>query len=48
MGVKLGLSQQRKKRLKSFENRILRRIFGPKREDGEHCIVRSFLTYTLH
>jgi hypothetical protein len=25
-----------------FENRVLRRIFGPKR-DGENCITRSFI-----
>jgi hypothetical protein len=27
-----------------FENRELRRIFGPKREDGEGCIMKSFIT----
>jgi hypothetical protein len=33
MGVKLGLS--RSHRLRGFKNRVLRRIFGPKRkEDG--------------
>jgi hypothetical protein len=35
-----------------FENRVLRRIFGPKkgnwREAGEDCIMRSFITCTLH
>jgi hypothetical protein len=35
-----------------FENRALRRIFGPKREEvagvGEDYIVRSFITCTLH
>jgi hypothetical protein len=30
-----------------FENRMLRRIFGPKREAGESCIMRSFITCTL-
>jgi hypothetical protein len=33
-------------------NRVLRRIFGPKREKwreaGEDCIMRSFKTCTLH
>jgi hypothetical protein len=29
MGVKLGLSH----RLRVFENRVLRRIFGPKRDE---------------
>jgi hypothetical protein len=35
-----------------FENRVLRRIFGPERENewetGEDCIMRSFITCTLH
>jgi hypothetical protein len=31
-----------------FENRVLRRMFGPKREAGEDCIMRSFITCTLH
>jgi hypothetical protein len=35
-----------------FENRVLRRIFGPKREEvgetGEDCIMRSFITCTVH
>jgi hypothetical protein len=33
-----------------FENRVLRRIFGPKGDEvtvGENCIMRSFITYTL-
>jgi hypothetical protein len=36
--------------LRVFENRVLRRIFGPKRkwqEVGEDCIMRSFMTCTL-
>jgi hypothetical protein len=34
MGVKRGFSHQGKnKRVSVFENRVLRRIFGPKRED---------------
>jgi hypothetical protein len=33
MGVKLGFSHQGKNRLEVSENRILRRIFGPKREE---------------
>jgi hypothetical protein len=33
MGVKFGPSSYRKEpRLRDFENRVLRRIFGPKRE----------------
>jgi hypothetical protein len=34
-----------------FKNRVLRRIFGPKRGEvtgvGENCILRSFITCTL-
>jgi hypothetical protein len=30
------------------KNKVLRRIFGPKREAGEDCRMRSFLTFTLH
>jgi hypothetical protein len=36
---------------KVYDNRALRRIFGPERkwrEDGEDCIMRSFVTCTLH
>jgi hypothetical protein len=33
MGVKLGLSHREKSRDRVFENRVLRRIFGPKRDD---------------
>jgi hypothetical protein len=31
MGVKLGLTSREEYRLRVFENRVLRRIFGPKR-----------------
>jgi hypothetical protein len=37
-----------------FKNKVLRRIFGPKRKDmegglaGEDCIMRGFITCTLH
>jgi hypothetical protein len=38
--------------LRVFENRVLRRIFGPKRDEvtgefGENCVIRSFITCTL-
>jgi hypothetical protein len=37
-------------RLRVFENRVLRGIFAPKRDevtgDGENCIMRSFITCT--
>jgi hypothetical protein len=38
-------------RLRVFENRVLRRIFGPKRkktDHGESRIMMSFMTCTLH
>jgi hypothetical protein len=34
MGVKLGLSQREEQRLRVFENRVLRRVFGPKRDEA--------------
>jgi hypothetical protein len=33
MGVKLGLTLREANRLRVFENRVLRRIFGPKRDE---------------
>jgi hypothetical protein len=30
-----------------FENRVLRRIFEPKRDDEENCMIRSFLICDL-
>jgi hypothetical protein len=34
-----------------FENRVLRRIFGPRREEvtgkGEHYVMKIFIIYTL-
>jgi hypothetical protein len=35
--------------MRVFKNRVLRRIFGPKRKEvtGD-CIMRSFITCTLH
>jgi hypothetical protein len=37
-------------KLRVFENRVLRRIFGPKGEqgDGEYYIRRSFILCTPH
>jgi hypothetical protein len=39
-------------RLRVFENRVLRRIFGPERDEvkevGENCIMRSCMVCTLH
>jgi hypothetical protein len=34
MDVKLGLTLRDEQRLKVFENRVLRRIFGPKRDEA--------------
>jgi len=41
------------RRLKAFENRVLRRIFGPKRDEGtgewkENYIMRSLMICALH
>jgi len=33
MGVKLGLSHTEERRLRVFENRVLMKIFGTKREE---------------
>jgi hypothetical protein len=33
MGVKLGLTLREEHRLRVFENRVLRRVFGPKRDE---------------
>jgi hypothetical protein len=42
----LCLTLREEDRLRMFENKVLRRIFGPK-EDGENCIMRSFVICTL-
>jgi hypothetical protein len=50
MGVRLGLLTLREKhKLRVFENGVLRRIFGPKRDEvtGENCIMRSFVICAL-
>jgi hypothetical protein len=45
-----SLTLREEHRLRAFENRVLRRIFGPKTEAvmeaGRNCIVRSFITCT--
>jgi hypothetical protein len=51
VGVKLGITVREERRLRMFENRVLRRISGNKRkwwEAGGDCITRSFITCTLH
>jgi hypothetical protein len=45
-----SLTLREEHRLRVLENKVLRRIFGPKkegREGGEHCIMRSFMICTL-
>jgi hypothetical protein len=46
-----SLTSREKRRLRVFENRVLRRIFGPKRDEvtdgGENCIMRSFITCSV-
>jgi hypothetical protein len=46
-----SLTLREEHRLRVFENRVLRRIFGPKRDkvrvNGENFITRSFMICTL-
>jgi hypothetical protein len=46
----LGSEVEEKKTLMVFENRVLRSIFGPKRDDvtggWRSCIMRSYIIYT--
>ena len=46
------LSLRDERRLRVFENRVLRRVFGPKRDEvtanGENCIMRSLVIYTSY
>jgi hypothetical protein len=49
----LSLTLREKQRLRVFENRVLRRIFGPKRDEmtggsGEDYITRNLMTCTRH
>jgi hypothetical protein len=46
------LTLREEHRLRMFENRVLRRIFGPKGDEviggwKKNCITRSFITSTL-
>ena len=44
-----SLTLREKSRLRVFKNRILRRIFGPKRdENGEGFNMRNFIVCTVH
>jgi hypothetical protein len=51
MGVKLDLTLREEHRLRVFENRVLRRIFGPNREEVaggfKDSIMMSFIPCTL-
>jgi hypothetical protein len=45
------LSIREEHRFRVFENRVLRRMFGPRseeQENGENYITRSFLICTIH
>jgi hypothetical protein len=53
MGVELGLvTLSEEHRLRVFENRALRKIFGPKRDEmaggWRKCLTRNFMICTLH
>jgi hypothetical protein len=46
-----SLTLKEEHRLRVFENRVLRRIFGPKREEmdcEENCIMMNFRACILH
>jgi hypothetical protein len=42
-----SLMLREKHRLRMSENRVLRRICGPKRDGGENCIMRSSIICTF-
>jgi hypothetical protein len=42
-----SLTQREEYRLKTYDDRALRRIFRHRREDGEDITMRSFMTWTL-
>jgi hypothetical protein len=52
MAVKLGLTLREEHRLRVFENRVLRRIFGPKRaeitKEWRKLHNGSFIICTCH
>jgi hypothetical protein len=45
-----SLTLQEEYGIRMSENRMLKKIFGLKREEmaGEDCIMKSFITCTLH
>jgi hypothetical protein len=48
----LSLTLREEHRLRVFENRVFRRIFGPKRDEvtggWKNCIMRSCMVCSLH
>jgi hypothetical protein len=52
MGVELGLSHEAWHRWRMFGHRLLKKYFGLRgrkwHEAGEDCMMRSFITFTLH
>ena len=48
----VSLTLREERRLRVFENRVLRRIFGPKRDEitgnGETYIMRSLMIFIPH
>jgi hypothetical protein len=51
MGVKLGLKHSGKNTDRIFENRLLKKIFGPKRQEvmktGENCIIQDNMSFLI-
>jgi hypothetical protein len=45
-----SLTLKEEHRLRVFENRVLRRVFGPKwkTDHGENCIIMNFTACILH
>jgi hypothetical protein len=45
----INIFKLRSRRLRVFQKRVLRRIFGPKRDEdkGENYIMKNFITCTL-
>jgi hypothetical protein len=47
-----SLTLREERRLRVFENRVVRRVFGPKRDEvtgnGENYIMRSLMICTTH
>jgi hypothetical protein len=48
ISVKQPLTLREECRMRVSENRVLMRISGTKRQDGENCIKRGFVIFTIH